>query len=352
MPSTRERILVLTVLTSLSLSACAKAEKAAGQERVAPPAAVAAAATDGAGAGIPGPNDLVFELATEKLPAAQTELINGVPVATQTRDWPTVVITPLAVPPSPDGKPRFGKCTGTLVGPGVILFAAHCLDRKTAALRASYLKVDGISIAMTCAVHPDYLKPPGAPDPSPRRSEDYALCYADTQAELPTLKAMRFETVDVSQVKKDANVLMMGYGCTDLDTKTQDEILRIGNAKISRPAGGASEPGAVSDVAYAEILSHGPPEPALCPGDSGGPLVTGATVKQQTLPRRIRGVNSSIQPVPAGLLSRVAMLSDPRFSSWASKWIGQFPRAYICGLASTPPDPVNPPPPVARSCRL
>jgi hypothetical protein len=285
-----------------------------------------------------GQTDLVFELADGTLPEDQTQLINGVEVKLRTRDWPAVVITPLGAAPAAGEKAPFGKCTGSLVGPGVILFAAHCLDRRPNEVRPAFLKVDGVTIQMTCAMHPDYTKPPSKSAPSPRRSEDYALCYANTKLKLPTLEAMKFEQIDLAPVAANAAVLMMGYGCTDLTTKEQDEILRVGNATIDRAAGILGD-----EIAYARIVSHGPPEPALCPGDSGGPLMTGATLDKQTLPRRIRGVNSSVQDAPAGLVSRIAMLSDPRFGTWATTWISQFPDAYICGLPAGP---------AKQSCRL
>lgn len=319
--------LVIAVLSGVAACSPRSEDKAADAK----PVAVADTAGLKAGAvDAPGPGDLLFELATEKLPAEQTQLINGQKVELQTRDWPAVVITPLEGPPAPNGERQFGKCTGTLVGPGVILFAAHCLDERPAAMRPAFLKVDAnLTIRLTCAMHPDYTKPPSQPAPSPRRSEDWALCYADTEAELPALMSMRFEQIDLAPAPANTKVLMMGYGCTDLATREQDNTLRIGDAKITNAAGA---PGA--EVAYARIISHGPPEPALCPGDSGGPLMTGATTAQQTLPRRVRGVNSSIQRVPQGLASRVSMLSDRRFASWATTWVNQFPRAYICGLPS------------------
>jgi len=279
----------------------------------------------------------VFELASDKLPAFQAQLVNGTQVDFQIQNWPTIVITPLG--PAGPGKPPTETCTGTLVGPAVILLAAHCLDQRTNTLRTTYLKVDGVSLALTCAVDPDYLASPSNPDPlSPRRSEDIGLCYADTQVQLPSLKAMQFERVDIAPVSKNAAVMMMGFGCKDLRTQDQDHVLRVGNAMLSQPAGGTGP-----DSAYAEIESNGPPQPALCPGDSGGPLFTGVSVTTQALPRRVRGVNSSIETSGANLLSRISMLSHPSFVSWAKQWIAQFPNAYICGLTNNP---------VRNSCRL
>src|SRR5690242_16201968 len=68
---------------------------------------------------------LQFEFAKTKLPSnGQTQVINGQPVQTQLRDWPTVAIADLAA----SGNLPAQRCTSTLVGPAVLLLAAHCLD--------------------------------------------------------------------------------------------------------------------------------------------------------------------------------------------------------------------------------
>jgi len=321
------------------LTAAAFSLAAAGCSQAATPAPSAVAATvEAARPGVADEEDLVFELATDKLPKSRTQLINGKAVEIVTADWPTIVLTPLKV--IENGKTKWTKCTGTLVGPRVVLLAAHCIDdRKSGTLRESFLRADGQSLPMTCAVYPDYLKPPANGEPSPRRSEDFALCYADTKVKLPTLEALSFERVDIQPVAKGSAVLLMGYGCTDLATPyDQDSTLRVGDTAISQAPSGQG-----SEAAYARILSRGPPEPALCPGDSGGALITGATVEQPGLVRRVRGVNSSIEETPDGLLSRVSMLSHPGFATWAKGWIGKFKGAYICGVSDEPAD---------ASCRI
>lgn len=72
----------------------------------------------------PEPPELVFELISRQA-GASIQLINGFePV--RLSDWDTVVVTPVPDKANPD---RF--CTGTLVGPGVILLAAHYIDRRS-----------------------------------------------------------------------------------------------------------------------------------------------------------------------------------------------------------------------------
>ena len=291
------------------------------------------AAADGA----PEPTPLSFQLATAIVPTSKIQLVNGVAVDVKARLWPTVVITPIQV----DGNttPPEGRCTGTLVGQEVILLAAHCLDLHglTAKLRPAFLQVDSERVQLQCAVLPKYLDPVGALRIGPRRSEDIALCHAPLQKPHPVLANMEYETIDTAPLGRRAAVLMSGYGCTDLKhTADMDTTLRIGDAVIARAA-----PGAGAEPNFAWILSDST-QPTLCPGDSGGPLFTGATTQYQDLPRRVRGVNSSVEgDRMLGYTSRVAMLSQSDFPSWADGWLKTYSNAYICGISNPVPGHVG-----------
>ena len=94
---------------------------------------------------------------------------------------------------------------------------------------------------------------------------------------------------------------MAGYGCTDIVIRTLsgkeeltytpgDDDLRMGDERVSYMGDRAAseQPGL-----YATTQSEGD-EPTLCPGDSGGPVFQGATLKDQTRPRRVVGVNSAV----------------------------------------------------------
>ncbi|MDR3439998.1 trypsin-like serine protease [Telmatospirillum sp.] len=279
---------------------------------------------------------LEFQIASTKIASSRIELVDGVAVPVQSKDWMTIVVTPILF--NGQIQPVEGRCTGTLVGPGVILLAAHCLDQGAAngSLRPAFLKVDGERVPLICAIFPTYLGSPYSPT-APRRSEDFGMCHASLAGPHPIIAAMKYEMLDLTPAAAGQPVLMTGYGCTDIDKpEAMDATLRIGDAAIGYAAGNLGPAGD-----YATISSLSDDEPSLCPGDSGGPLFSGATVKSPQGQRRVRGVNSSYANVLPARFSKVAMLSLSGFSEWVIQWLRNFPDAYVCGISD---------PAVAPSC--
>ncbi len=278
-----------------------------------------------------------FTLATDTIPASKPQLINSAQVTVRTADWPTIIVATM------HGKDNSGNavsisCTGSIVGPGIMLLAAHCLDLRSSVLRTSYIDLANTPRVLSCEVDDAYLKPPADPDPDkPRRSEDFALCHTDPALLASVMGKVPFERVSILPLPAHAKVLMMGFGCTDLEAGDQGTTLRLGDGYTSTAAHDAP------NGAYAKILSSAAPEPALCPGDSGGPLFTGATTIDQTKLRRIRGVNSKVERQDRTLVSSISMLSDPSFIAWAKEWLAKYPGAYICGI-----DPDS----VGSNCRV
>jgi hypothetical protein len=276
----------------------------------------------------PAPTLLEFELASTKIQTTRIQLVDGSPVPVNSTDWTTLVITPIIM--AGQARPIEARCTGTLVGPVVVILAAHCLDQNApdGSFRPAFLKVDGERVLMRCAIDPDYLTSPASLD-APRRSEDIALCHATLTQPHAVLRGMIFEALDLTPMLVSQPVLMTGYGCTDI-SKPQDldTTLRLGNAVIGYPAGGTGPGGD-----YATISSISAAEPSLCPGDSGGPMFSGATVRNPQGQRRVRGVNSGYGEVGPVRFSKIAMLSSPGISHWALKWLKAYPGAYICGVS-------------------
>lgn len=307
-------------------------------------ASAAALAQAGSGAESPQPSapasssttatQVIFRLATQTLPSGNVELSGGKTV--NVGDWPTLLLARI---PLTNG---LASCTATLVGPTVMLTAAHCVDDPFGPkARELYLMVDNKKLKFDCEISPDYIKH----DPqisSPRGSEDYALCIAKVTGSLPaTLAAIRPEVVEVSQpLLKDEKILMVGYGCTELKVvngeftyKPSDKALRIGDERIEK-----AQKYDAAYPAYSRTRSLDGKEPALCPGDSGGPVFSGASTEKPTAQRRVRAVNSAISSEKAGagydILSLISSTATTSFDVWARKWLAKQASAQpvICGI--------------------
>ena len=275
---------------------------------------------------------LSFVLADERLPSGRFTLSNGVVV--ERTDWPALVFA------------KFGdaSCSGALIGPNVLLTAAHCVEDKHGNLRDAALTRFQKSYSMACERHPAYVRrdlPVFSSEP--RGHEDYALCSIDYREEVPNVIAeMRVEVIDMkSKLKRGDAVLLTGYGCIDarivnkkIVSTASANILRIGDARIARPPTRKW-----SDSSYALIDSKGKPTPALCPGDSGGPMFVGASQSRQTGARRIVGVNSAIAPGATGspdhIVSKISALGADEFRKWLLDWQQRNGNrvSVICGVS-------------------
>ena len=302
-------------------------------------------------AGAPNPDQpvptLVFRMATDILPEGGTKLAGGTVI--KPSDWPTLIL--VEMPNPKQGKKS--RCTGTLVGPRVIFFSAHCVDGGDGLVRSSLLRIDGRDIDLSCELHPAYLKADHR-GLEPRESQDFALCLLDDRGVQPaSLLNMLFEVIDASKpLEPGEPVLLTGYGCQTLELSPYGEltamydkesILGIGDTKIATATGKWPE-----NPAYVTTLSRrGSSQPSICPGDSGGPLFTGVTSSAPSGARRIRGVNSEYCAArsedntmcsPTGKKGRWASVSAvsatafPSFGTWSKKWVQANGNAIVCGI--------------------
>jgi hypothetical protein len=303
------------ILSALALCAsCSSIEARA-------PGPVLAAEAPSARAG----SELVFRRVPERAAGGGIQVLHG--VVTKSVDWPALLVADIGQV-QPDGTQSAWVCSAALIGPQVVLTAAHCVDAgnssepKSASLQLS----EGILIAMTCTMSPTYLATSFS-EGLARNSADYALCRLSVNvSSIPAYKTLEYENIDTTGVLEvGSRVLITGYGCTSFAIANGKikfgpaaEVMSVGDATVSATTGAI----ALSERNYVQTRSLNAAQAALCPGDSGGPLVTGASQSNQTSSRRITGVNSSIEVTSSeDLTSRFAELSTSDFITFLTSWL-------------------------------
>lgn len=175
-------------------------------------------------------------------------LINGTPVPSGT--WKEVVYISMGG----------GACSATLIGPRVLITAAHCGTTGTTAT----FTIDGKKYSAKLTRSSLY----------PARDHDISLGLVTEE-----VKGIEPKTVG-GTATKGLEITLLGYGCTQSNNGNgaggNDGILRIGKSVIT------------SFQAY-DMVSTTPGGAALCFGDSGGPAFQTSNGEEGAL---LLGINS------------------------------------------------------------
>jgi hypothetical protein len=224
-------------------------------------------------------------------------------------------------------------CTAALIGPSVLLTAAHCVP----AAGGVTLAYEGHAkpYVATCTRHPDYGSP--AKD----ASADFALCVV--KPAFSAASGFRYETVSTASMSALVNrtVVLAGFGCVSsvAASASFDGKYRIGISTIDESS--ASSARTRGDAFYAPrennnlFTAADPAHPNFCPGDSGGPVFAGTPGAPDLTARTIVGINSRVFRDASGTgfgSSIISATGGPAFHGWAVQWARQAGVA-ACGIA-------------------
>jgi hypothetical protein len=215
-----------------------------------------------------------------------------------------------------------GRCTATLIGPQVLITAAHCVDNGG---QVFFTLLTGQQHRGVCQHHPDYDN---------NKTADWALCRLEEEADV------EFETLSMDRTipARGDRILLTGYGCTAQGGGGgNDGTLRYGFAEvIQTPRSGNWD-----------IITRG--SVALCFGDSGGPAFHTYGSEDPTGRRVMISVNSRGNIKDTSYLSKT--LQNSVFSGWLKAWAAD-QLVTVCGVSRTegcrsagappPPDPGEP----------
>ena len=196
-------------------------------------------------------------------------------------------------------------CTATLIGPRVIITAAHCAETG----ETSRFAYDGQQYSAVITRSPLY------PDPD----HDLALGLLNSPI------SMRFANIGGTPGLSE-DFILTGYGCTDSDGGGSDGVLRIGDSTV------------VGFDGY-DFISKRIDGAALCFGDSGGPAYV--DMDDPFVERHVfLGVNSKGNIIDTSLITRT---DHPDSESFMRRW-ADGNNVEICGVnRNCDENPTDPP---------
>lgn len=333
---TRRALAVLTVVPCLYLACKQSAPPPSPATTVAPSAAAPVAAPVAASpSGAPqvapqhrpsGSIEFQAALDLDQKPVGNEPQLRNGRIAVS-REWPASLYVTFQ---TPDGT---AACTAALIGPQVMLTAAHCVP-TTGQVSFRY-KGHPQPYATRCTQHPQYVSNEDA-------SADFALCKVERPFAAPA--NFRYETVDTASMEalQGSELLLTGYGCVSdiVANDATDGKYRIGFNKVDETSASPAKRRGADFYAGQEdnnlFTADDPAAANLCPGDSGGPAFRRNAGAAPFTSRSIVGVNSRVfykdltrRSYGSSLVSATG---GPEFRPWAAAWAGA-EQVAACGLA-------------------
>ena len=231
-------------------------------------------------------------------------------------------------------------CTATLIGPRVLLTAAHCIDLnfqldgvwQTVKGRVTLANGSGGKQIKSCEMAPAYTEV-DLTTPSARTHDDFALCELSSGYTSVDVETISLGAQDVASGK---SLLLAGYGCTNSDLVDGAITRHTPNKGILNVGMNTILHGGAQSWIHMEGKIGGA-DAILCPGDSGGAAYANASLDDgRDAGRRVVAVNSAVGPAESGAevyRSYLAPLADSDFLTFVRKWQSDARNARkICGI--------------------
>jgi len=215
---------------------------------------------------------------------------------------PALIGGTVAEPGEFPASPWVSNCSSTLIGPKVLITAAHCVSNGG----TKSFVIGSNRYTSTCTHNPSYRS---------NSTADWSLCLVSQP--VTGIKFESVATAEEAQCEVGKKYLWSGFGCTRWGGSI-DGKFRIGYVATTKCPSGTNY----------DTITRG--SVALCSGDSGG----GGYVVFENGDRKLVGTNSRSNTRDT---SYVSSTYTAKFRDWASAWASS-KSVEICGISADAKD--------------